>query len=162
MNKRWFLIGVMLLAVLMVVGCGIPQEDYDAVVAERDAGQTKLQSVQDELDTAKSELQSVKSQLTSLQSTVQTQKANMVEAGNYIEALHYFLYPVRISNNIPQLLSYKSDKEWLAATENAVKDTGDSRFETIFTQWNTGQVEGNLGFARFLSHMCIMSLRSLQ
>ena len=31
MLKRWFLVGVMLLlAALLVVGCGIPQEEQDA------------------------------------------------------------------------------------------------------------------------------------
>ena len=154
MTKRWFLIGVVLFIFLMVAGCGVPQEDHDAV-------KTELQSVQDELDKAKAELQSVKSQLASVQATVQEQEAKMLKAGSYIESLHYYLYPLRVSNNIPQLLSFESDEEWLAAIDSVVKDTGDSTFETIFIEWSTGEVVASLGFARFLSHMCIMSLRTL-
>ena len=35
MEKKWLLIGVVVLSVsVMVVGCGVPQEKHDAVIAE--------------------------------------------------------------------------------------------------------------------------------
>lgn len=50
MLKRWFLVGVMLLlASLLVAGCGIPQADYDAVVAERDALKAQVAELESEL-----------------------------------------------------------------------------------------------------------------
>ena len=53
MAKRWFLVGgVLLLVLLFVVGCGIPQETYDAVLAERDEAQAKVASLQSGLDKA--------------------------------------------------------------------------------------------------------------
>lgn len=76
MRKKRFLIGVVLLvASLLVTGCGIPQEDYDAVVAERDAVQTELQSVSSELERKKSELESTKSQLETIQGELETVKS---------------------------------------------------------------------------------------
>ena len=64
MLKKWFLVGMMFLLVpWLLVGCGISQEVYDAVVAERDSFVANLQSVQSELDAAKSKLQSIESEL---------------------------------------------------------------------------------------------------
>jgi len=63
-RKRWFLVGMMfLLLPWLLVGCGVAQEVYDAVVAERDSLVANLQSVQSELDAAKSKLQSIESEL---------------------------------------------------------------------------------------------------
>ena len=60
MRKRWFPAGMTLLLVpWLLVGCGVTQEKYDAMVAERDAALAKLESVQGELDATKSELESV-------------------------------------------------------------------------------------------------------
>ncbi len=67
MRKRWFLVGMMfLLLPWLLVGCGISQELYDAVVAERDSLVADLQSFQGELDAAKSKVQSVQSELEAL------------------------------------------------------------------------------------------------
>ena len=61
MRKRWFLAGGMTLLLVpwLLVGCGVTQGKYDAMVAERDAALAKLESVQGELDATKSELESV-------------------------------------------------------------------------------------------------------
>jgi len=67
MVKMWFITCVVLLVVSFVVaGCGIPQEDYDAVVAERDAVlveldtvETRAESLQRELDEAKSQIEAL-------------------------------------------------------------------------------------------------------
>ncbi len=60
MRKRWFPAGMTLLLVpWLLVGCGVAQEQYDAVVAELNSAQIKIQSLQSELDATKSELESV-------------------------------------------------------------------------------------------------------
>ncbi len=61
MRKRWFLAGGMTLLLVpwLLVGCGATQEQYDAVVAELNSAQRKIQSLQSELDATKSELESV-------------------------------------------------------------------------------------------------------
>jgi len=67
MGRRWILIGMMfLLLPWLLVGCGISQELYDTVIAERDSLVANLQSVQSELDAAKSKLQSIQSELEDL------------------------------------------------------------------------------------------------
>ena len=64
MRKLWLLTGIMLLLVSwLLIGCGVAQEQHDAVVAELNSAQTQIQSLQSELDTTKSELQSAKEQL---------------------------------------------------------------------------------------------------
>lgn len=64
MKKKWLLVGMTLfLMPWLLASCGIAQELYDAVVAERDSLAAKLQSVQGELDAAKSKVQSVQSEL---------------------------------------------------------------------------------------------------
>ena len=61
MRKRWCLAGGMTLLLVpwLLVGCSATQEQYDAVVAELNSAQIKIQSLQSELDATKSELESV-------------------------------------------------------------------------------------------------------
>lgn len=77
MVKRWLLVSVMLLASLLVVGCGIPQEEYDAVVAERDAAQAQATTLQSDLAKARSDLTAVEAKLASLQEDYNTAKSNL-------------------------------------------------------------------------------------
>ena len=77
MRKRWFLAGVILLLSWLLVGCGVAQEQHDAVVADLSKAQqeaqttrVELESVSSELSTTKSELESVKTSLTASQSKV--------------------------------------------------------------------------------------------
>lgn len=42
MGREWLLVSLMLLLMTMLlVGCGIPQEEYDALLAERDTLEKK-------------------------------------------------------------------------------------------------------------------------
>ena len=67
MKKQWFLVVMIFLLVpWLLVGCGVAQEMYDAVMAERDSLVAQLQSVQSELDATKSKLQSIQSELEDL------------------------------------------------------------------------------------------------
>ena len=66
MKKQWFLVVMIFLLVpWLLAGCGIAQDVYDAVVAERDSLIANLQSVQGELNTVKSEIEDIKSELES-------------------------------------------------------------------------------------------------
>lgn len=67
--KRWFLIGVMVLLVIpLLSGCGIPQEDYDAVVADKEAVETKIPALESDLSKEKSEVSNTKREITSVKS----------------------------------------------------------------------------------------------
>lgn len=86
MAKRWFLVGVMLLLVsLMMVGCGVPQEEHDAVLAERDAAQAELASLQSDLATTQSQLATTESDLTALKADLETAKADLETAKANLE-----------------------------------------------------------------------------
>ena len=64
MKKGWFLVGIIFLLVpWLLVGCGISEEVYNAVVAERDALQTEATSLKIELSAKETELLSVQSEL---------------------------------------------------------------------------------------------------
>ena len=71
MRNKGFLVGVALLLVLILtIGCGIPKEDYEALVAERYSAQTELQSVKGELDVEQSKVKNLQSDLTRIDSLV--------------------------------------------------------------------------------------------
>jgi septal ring factor EnvC (AmiA/AmiB activator) len=57
MKKRMFVFGVVPLLILIILcGCGISQEQYDAAMADLNQVQNELQSVKDDLQTAKAQL----------------------------------------------------------------------------------------------------------
>ncbi len=64
MKKRWFVLGMIFLLILpMLWGCGIAQEQYDAVVAELDKARQESQSAKTELQTAQAKLAELTSSL---------------------------------------------------------------------------------------------------
>lgn len=72
MKKGWFLVGVIFLLVPWVlVGCGIPQEQYDATVAELDKAQQELQSVKAELGTTQAKVAELTSDLSKTQTELE-------------------------------------------------------------------------------------------
>lgn len=78
--RRWFAAGVMIFLVsLLVAGCGIPQEDYDAVIAEREAAEAQAASLRGQLTTASSEASRAKGDLAGVQS-------ELVKVNNELEA----------------------------------------------------------------------------
>jgi len=64
MARKWFLLSIVLLFIpCLVFGCGVGQEQYDAVVAERGNAQQELQTVKAELGKTKIELATAKANL---------------------------------------------------------------------------------------------------
>jgi len=105
MMKKWFLVGVMLLlASSLVVGCGVPQEDYDAVVAERDAAQAEATSLQSELAGVQGELDDTKRDLSTTESNLATAESNLATANTRITSLESSASEAR-----SQLNSMKAD-----------------------------------------------------
>lgn len=50
MLKRWFLVGVILALVsLLTIGCVVPKEDYEAVIAELDVLKGEVASLHNDL-----------------------------------------------------------------------------------------------------------------
>jgi len=81
MFKKWSLVCVILLSIaLLVTGCGIPQEDYDAVVAERGGAEAKIERMQSDLETARSDLSIVEGELATLQRQVTSLHSELAQA----------------------------------------------------------------------------------
>jgi len=71
--KSILVIGITLvMAAVLLSACGIPQEDYDAVVVERDAAQAEAASLQGDLDKAQAEVASLQGDLDKAQSQIET------------------------------------------------------------------------------------------
>ncbi len=78
MRRKQFLLGAMVLLVsLLVVSCGIPQEEYDAVLAERDAALTKTESLQAEVEYLQNDLSKAESQITTLESDLSKAESDL-------------------------------------------------------------------------------------
>ena len=62
--KSILVIGITLvMAAVLLSACGIPQEDYDAVVVERDAAQAEVASLQGDLDKAQSQIETLEGEV---------------------------------------------------------------------------------------------------
>ncbi len=69
MRRKTFLLVTIVSSVsLLMIGCGIPQEDYDAVVAERNAAQAKVTTLQTQIDSLQNELNEAEEQIESIES----------------------------------------------------------------------------------------------
>lgn len=137
--KRKLLIGMVLVMVaLLLPACGIPQEDYDAVVAERDTAQADASSLQSKLDdaerelaTAKSDLAAAQSQIESLESDVSSANSRASSANSKLEAANSELsaikevYPPRDFSSLSEL------QDWLL--KNDVSERSPAEFaETLY------------------------------
>ena len=93
MKKSSLLSGILLLSLaLLVLGCGIPQEDYDKVVSQLDTAQNKLASTQlkvsdltSDLEKSQNDLQSVKDILASTQSEISDLTSDLEKSQNDLE-----------------------------------------------------------------------------
>ena len=68
MKKRFLIGAAVLLTSILVVGCGIPQEEYDAMSAERDALMVEKATLTTTVNYLESDLDEAESQITILES----------------------------------------------------------------------------------------------
>lgn len=88
MVKRWFAVSTaVLLASLLVVGCGVPQEDYDAVVADKEAAEAKVKSLTSQLAAPNNEASKAKSDLTEVKSELATATSDLEAVQSEIESV---------------------------------------------------------------------------
>jgi len=76
--KRIVLIGIVLVLVVPLFGScgGVSQEDYDAVLAERDAAQTQVTTLQGQIDTVQSDLDAAGAELDELEESLYIVRTN--------------------------------------------------------------------------------------
>ena len=88
MVKRWFTIVVTLLVVsFLVVGCGIPQEEHDAVIADLAAAESNLAAVQSELAAVASQVSTLEVDLAAAEAEVSTLEVNLAAAEAEVSVL---------------------------------------------------------------------------
>jgi len=132
--KRKLLIGMVLVMVaILLSACGIPQADYDAVVAERDTAQANASSLQNELNdtkrdltTKESALATAQSQIERLESDISSANSRASSANSRLEAANSELsaidevYPPRDFSSLGEL------QDWLL--ENDVSERSPAEF----------------------------------
>ena len=79
MVKRLLLVAGILLLLWLVAGCGVAQEQYDAVVADLNQAQAELQSVRGELDAAQANVSVLTSTLEESQNELEVVKDELAE-----------------------------------------------------------------------------------
>lgn len=95
MIKKWFAVGMaVLLVCLAAVGCGIPQEEHDAMIAERDTGLAKVASLESDLSATESTLAATESDLSATeddlaatQSDLAATQSELADAESQISSL---------------------------------------------------------------------------
>jgi len=77
MRNRWFLGGVIfLLLSWLLVGCGVAQEEYNAMVAQVSTAQEELQSVKVDYDKLSAECEDLQAEITSLMAEKESLEAD--------------------------------------------------------------------------------------
>jgi len=114
MKKTWIIIITVVLLIVLMTGCGIPQEEHDTVITERDSLQEQLKLVNSELDTKESELQSVQTELASVQNELETNELELQSVQNELDAKKSELQSVKSqlssSKSTVRSLQTKTDK----------------------------------------------------
>lgn len=116
---------VFLLVPWLLVGCGISQELYDAVIAERDSLVANLQSVQSEFDAAKSKIDSVQSELDWSKLELESASSEVESLQNELNTVKSALQPVQ-----EELSNTKAELEEVTKELEATK----SELELVKTQ----------------------------
>ena len=112
MKKRWFPVGVVLLVVsLLVAGCGVPQEEHDAVLAERDGAQAEVASLQSDLTEVQSDLAAAESDLADTESDLAKAQSELddVELLLLVEQGKYAASQGEVSSLQSELAEVQSD-----------------------------------------------------
>jgi len=131
MAKRYLIVSlVLLMASLSMVGCGVPQEDYAAVLAEAEAAKSQASSLQNDLNTARDDLDEAQSEVDELQDDLEAAESNLAEALDQLSSLTSQVSSLQINasslqDEISSLLSSLALAEaTIAARQAQVLDQG--------------------------------------
>lgn len=73
MKKKQLLLGILVLLVsLLMVSCGIPQEEHNAILAERDEAQAEVESLRTEVESFQDEMESLQDELDDAQEQIES------------------------------------------------------------------------------------------
>jgi len=113
--RRKVIIGVALLVVVsLLTACGIPQEDFDAAVADKEAAEAQVASLQSDLAAAQSDLATAQSDLATAQSDLATAQSDLAASEDEVASANS-----QVSSLESEVASLESD---LAAAEATIAD----------------------------------------
>jgi len=75
MVRRQFLVVLMVVVSLLVVGCGIPKEDYDAAVAAKQEAEAQVASLESEVSSLRDQVSSLTNEVATAERTIAELKA---------------------------------------------------------------------------------------
>ena len=137
MAKRWFLVGgILLLVPLLIVGCGIPQEQYDALASDLSNAQQELQSVKGELGAsqakvseltlslkkARTELEATQSDLESTQADLESTQADLESTQAELETAQtkYDTFKADLKSSLGSLDKYAAVNHYVLGINRAL------------------------------------------
>jgi len=119
-------VAMVLLAALLLVGCGVPQEEHDEVVTERDAALSQVVSLQSDLTEAQDEIEKLESDLVTTESNLIIVKEERDKAQSDLSSAQS-----QVSSAQNQISSLQSEliktESYLSATEEQL-----DRMEAVF------------------------------
>ena len=73
MRKKQIILGILVLLLsLLMVSCGIPQEEHDAILAERDEAQNKVESLETDVESLQENVESLEDELDEVQEQIES------------------------------------------------------------------------------------------
>ncbi len=116
MKKEWFVVGIVILLVpWLVVGCGISEEVYNTVVAERDSAQAQVTNLQSGVSAAQAKYDDLKADYDELNTDYEELNTDYEELNTDCEATSEELakikmvYPPRDFKSVTELESWVRD-----------------------------------------------------
>lgn len=95
MLKRLPLVGLVFAVSLVAVGCGVPQEEHDAVLSERDAAQAEVASLQSELAEVQSDLAKAQSDLAAAEGELAERESDLTALQSQISSSQSQISPLQ-------------------------------------------------------------------
>ena len=124
---------IFLLVPWLVVGCGISEEVYNAVVAERDATQAQVQSLQGDLTEAQAQIKSLQGDLAEAQTEVQAAKERMLQAKTNAEVVNALFVPALTGelDEMSEMEGLNLFLEWHDKTKSSEDQLLMTKFEAL-------------------------------
>lgn len=134
---------VVVVVLVLLVSCGISQEQYNTVVTERETAKAELRAVQtelekvkaeaqlaqNELEAVKTELQSITDELSIYKSKVQEQEEAMATARTFVEVISSLFVPAMKGEVTTETEMARLGISWLASIQNLEDEEANRLFE---------------------------------
>jgi len=148
MKKKQLLLGILVLLVsLMTVSCGIPQEEHDAILAERDEAleslQTEVESLQDEVESLQDELDDAQEQIESIEDDRSELESDLASAQIQISSLQSDLDDANSNLAAAEAQIAKTEAIYKVVLLFDDFEDGDTEGWNLEGDWSVIQEDGN-------------------